>query len=218
MTPSDQRQIAEQNRREAEQFAELAESTGPPSEIGRWMNAPFQIPHAAVNAVMLPTGKVMFWGVAFRNEPRNRGNAALWDPSKGYGSDAFTEVPPPSIDPDGDGPQGTDTAPIFCSGVSMLPSGEVLAAGGNLVWANQYDDDPYTTFAGLNRAFTFNPWTRQWTEQPQMNAGRWYPGQVELPDGRTVVLGGYTDEAPGGVFNRDLEVFTPAESPAASVR
>ena len=63
---------------------------------------------------MLPTGEVMFWGNSFPNEPRNRGNAALWDPSKGYGSDAFTEVPPPRIDPDGAGPQGTDpSAPLL---------------------------------------------------------------------------------------------------------
>ena len=129
---------------------------------------------------MLPTGEVMFWGRSFPNEPINRGNAALWDPSKGFGSDAFTEVPPPPIDPDGPGPQGTDTAPLFCSGQSMLASGEVLVTGGNLVWPDQYSDDAYTNLRGLNRAFTFNPWTREWTEQPQMNAGRWYPGQVEL--------------------------------------
>ncbi len=101
--------------------------------MGRWTHAPFQIPHAAVNAAMLPTGEVMFWGPSFPNEPINRGNAALWDPSKGFGSSAFTEVPPPSIDPDGPGPQGTDSAPLFCSGVSMLASGEVLVTGGTLV-------------------------------------------------------------------------------------
>ena len=65
--------------------------------------------------------------------------------------------------------------------------------------------------AGLDRVFTFDPWTRTWTEQPQMNAGRWYPGQVELADGRTVILGGLSDQAPGGIYNRDLEVFTPAQ-------
>ncbi len=52
-----------------------------------------------------------------------------------------------------------------------------------------------------------------WTEQPRMNAGRWYPGQVELPDGQTLILGGYTDQPPGGIINRDLELFTPAPQP-----
>jgi Domain of unknown function (DUF1929) len=213
LSPSERTRIATDNRRQAEQFATSTESAGSLREVGRWTSAPFQIPHAAVNAAMLPTGEVMFWGLPFPNEPGNRGNAALWDPSKGHGSLAFTEVPPPAIDPDGPGPEGTDTAPIYCSGLSMLASGEVLATGGNLVWPDQYSDDPYTTYAGLNRVYTFNPWTRTWTEQPRMNAGRWYPGQVELADGRTVVLGGYTDQAPGGIINHDLEVFTPAGQP-----
>lgn len=210
---SDQRQVGTQDRREAEQFAELTDSLGAANRVGRWTHAPFQIPHSAVNAATLPTGEVMFWGMSFPNEPINRGNAALWDPSKGYGSDAFTEVPPPPIDPDGPAPQGTDTAPLFCSGLSMLPSGEVLITGGNRVWPDQYTNDGYTAFAGLNRIFTFDPWTRAWTEQPRLNAGRWYPGQEELPGGRTVVLGGYTGEPPGGIINRDLEVFTPASQP-----
>ncbi len=213
LSPSGQRQTARRDRREAEQFAELTESTGAASEVGRWTHAPFQIPHVAVNAAMLPTGEVMFWGPSFPNEPRNRGNAALWDRSKGFGSDAFTEVPPPPVDPDGSGPQRTDIAPLFCSGLSMLPRGEVLITGGTRVWPDQYLGDPYTAFAGLNRAFTFNPWTKTWTEQPRMNAGRWYPGQVELPGGRTVILSGYTGVPPGGIVNRDLEVFTPATQP-----
>jgi hypothetical protein len=91
----------------------------------------------------------------------------------------------------------------------MLPSGEVLITGGNLVWPNQYADDAYTGYAGLTRVFTFNPWTRRWKEQPRMKAGRWYPGQVRLADGRSVILGGYTHKAPGGILTDDLEVFTP---------
>ena len=208
---SHRRRIASHNRRQAQQFAVSTQSTGTPSSVGRWTQAPFQIPHAAVNAATLPTGDVMFWGPSFPTEPRNRGNGALWDPSKGYGSDAFTEIPPPAVDPDGPGPQGTDTAPIFCSGMSMLANGEILITGGSLVRPDQYPDDPYTMNAGLDRVFTFDPWTRTWTEQPQMNAGRWYPGQVELADGRTVILGGLSDQAPGGIYNRDLEVFTPAQ-------
>jgi hypothetical protein len=210
LSPADQQRIAAQEQREAEVFASSTESTGPASQVGRWTHAPFQIPHAAINAATLPTGQVLFWGTAFPNEPRNRGNAALWDPSKGYGSTAFAEVPPPRIDPDGAGPQERDRAPLFCSGLSMLASGEILVTGGNLVWPDQYEDDAYTGYAGINRVFTFNPWARTWREQPQMNSGRWYPGQVELADGRTVILGGYTDEAPGNIFGDKLEVFRPA--------
>ena len=42
-----------------------------------------------------------------------------------------------------------------------------------------------------------------------MSQGRYYPSQTELADGRTLDLAGYTDEAPGGVDNTDLDVFSP---------
>lgn len=212
MSPVRRKRIARRDDVQAEQFA-AATTIAPASSVGRWTQAPFNLPHAAVNAAMLPTGKVMFWGLPFPNQPVNQGNAALWDPSKGYGSSAFTEVPPPRIDPDGFGPQPKDFAPLFCSGLSFLATGEVLATGGNLVFPDQYTDDAYTAFAGLNRVFTFNPWTQTWTEQPRMNHGRWYPGQVELADGRSLTLSGYTEEAPGGKTDRDLELYTPAAQP-----
>jgi hypothetical protein len=163
-----------------------------------------------MHAALLPTGKVMLWGVGFPDEPPNIGNAALWNPSKGYGPSAFTEVPPPIVDPDGDGPQGLQPAPIWCSGLSLMANGEVLVAGGNLIEPFQSESDDYDDYAGLNRLFTFDPWSQTWTEQPQMSAGRWYPGQVLLADGRTVILGGYTDEAPGALVGDELDVFTPA--------
>jgi hypothetical protein len=213
LSGNQRRRFAKRELGQAEQFAVSTESTGPATLVGRWTHAPFQIPHAAVNAAMLPTGAIMFWGPSFPNEPRNRGNAALWYPGKGFGSNSFTEVPPPSLDPDGPGPQGIDAAPLFCSGASMLASGEVLIAGGTYVYPDQYENDPYTKFTGIDLVLTFNPWTKRWTEQPRMNAGRWYPGQVLLADGRSVFLSGYTEEAPGGVVNRDLEVFTPAAQP-----
>jgi len=42
-----------------------------------------------------------------------------------------------------------------------------------------------------------------------MNDGRWYPTQVLLADGRTVLMGGYGEAAPGHVMSTDVEVFTP---------
>ena len=157
LSPADQRRIAAQDQREADAFAISSESAGPPGQVGRWTHAPFQIPHPAVSAAMLPTGEVLFWGMSFPNEPRNRGNAALWDPSKGYASDAFTEVPPPRIDPDGPGPQVRDTAPIFCSGLSMLASGEVFVTGGNLVWPDQYDRRPVYGLRGTQLRLHLQP-------------------------------------------------------------
>ena len=75
-------------------------------------------------------------------------------------------------------------------------------------------NDAYTDFAGLNRAFLFDPRTERWTEipRPAGSKGRWYPGQVLFPDGRTLVIAGLTDEAPGGIHNADLEIYHPPDA------
>jgi len=120
LTPS---QRKAERRREQEASLELARASAvaPANQIGRWTQAPFQLPQFAIHSVLLPTGKVLFWG--FPTGPPNRGNAALWDPSLGYGPGAFEDVPPPVIDPDGAGPQSPVPAPIYCSGQSLLASG-----------------------------------------------------------------------------------------------
>jgi hypothetical protein len=188
----------------------LAEAAGPPAQDGDWTEDPFPIPNFAIHSVMLVTGKVLFWGYppfGPGDIRPNSGRAALWDPSLGTGPGAFEEVPPPMMDADGDG--DLERAPLYCSGQSILPSGEVLVTGGNVVWPAEPGDD-YEDYAGLKTAFTFDPYTETWTEQPSMRHGRWYPTQVELADGRTVIVSGEREEAPGGETNTELEVFTPS--------
>ena len=213
LSPGQQRHRRHHQQQAARAFARKTAARAPAKQVGRWTHAPFALPNSyAIHSVMLPTGKVLYWG--FPAEPPNVGNGTLWDPSKGYGPKAFTDVPPPVVDPDGAGPQPRGVAPIYCSGQSFLSDGEVLVTGGNLVLPG-VSDPAYPDWAGLNRAFTFNPWTERWTEQPQMNNGRWYPTQVELADGRTITLGGYGSEAPGKKLNLDLEVFKPGWAPGS---
>ena len=64
----------------------------------------------------------------------------------------------------------------------------MVAAGGTLIYAGTFPDDAYTDWGGLQTIFTFDPFSETWTRQPDMAKGRWYPGQVMLPDGRTVIL------------------------------
>ncbi len=206
LSAEERRQEIRRERREANELARDSAARAPAKKIGRWTQAPFALPHFAIHSVLMPTGKLLFWG--FPPDDLNSGDATIWDPAKGYGPNAFTEVPPPIIDPDGSGPQSQVIAPIYCSGQSLLASGEVLVAGGNLLFPYQPDVDGYTDWGGLNRVFTFDPWAQQWTEQPQMNDGRWYPTQVLLPDERTVFLGGHRSQAPGGVQTTDFEVFS----------
>jgi hypothetical protein len=192
-------------------------ATGPADQVGRWDPAMVTLPTWAINAVMLPTGKVLFWGRSplIGGKRGHDSPAYVWDPSIS-GASAIKEVPPPYIDVDLDGDGHVDRAPIFCSGQSFLPSGEVLVTGGSL-------DNPAEIggsmpgWKGLNRVFTFDPWTLTWREQPRTRHGRWYPTQTLLPDGRTILLAG-ADET-GVVTNKepsknpDFEVFTPPAQP-----
>ena len=201
-------------RRQQNRARALARKTtsGPASQIGRWTTSPFTIPNYAIQSVVLPTGKVLFWGYPAWPARGNEGKATVWDPRRGTGPSAFKSVPPPLYDTDDDGNQ--EPAPIYCSGQSLLANGEVLVAGGNQVWPG--DKPGYTMYSGARIVLTFNPWTESWTKQPNMEKGRWYPTQVELGDGRTILVSGYSDEAPGRVYNTQLEIFTPDGRVSAS--
>lgn len=200
-SPAERRVEARGDRREALAFAR--ETAGEPSRVGKWTQKPVEIPNHAIHAVLMPTGKVLFWGYPPHAAP-NEGEASIWDPSLGDGPGAYTRVDPPLIDPDGSGPQGPVPAPIYCSGQSLLPSGRILVTGGNRTWPNGQD---LTSYTGLDTTFEFDPWTETWVRGPDMEAGRWYPSQVAMADGRTAILGGYDDVAPGGARNPVLETY-----------
>jgi Domain of unknown function (DUF1929) len=185
--------------------ATIAAALPAADQVGRWETQQFELPTYAINTVVMPTGEVLFWGrapVRSGGGPNDRDNVTkvgVWNPRTG----ALDEIPAPITDVDGDG--DLDHVALFCSGQSLLPSGEVLLAGGTL----RYPDPPtYADFAGLETIFTFDPWTRRWTEQPRMAFGRWYPTQVELADGRTAIVAGYNEEGQGE-WNGQMEVFSP---------
>ena len=173
---------------------------GPPDQVGQW-GAPFPIPIFGIHALMLPTGKVMWW--AYPLAPQDEGNTAeawLWDPATGTSNRVD---PPLGQDYDGDGDR--DPANIWCSGQSLLPDGRVLVTGGNLQYAPSGTDG----WRGLNKVYTFNPFNETWTEQPSMQHGRWYPTQTLLPDGRTAIMSGW-DETGTETQAKEIELFTPS--------
>ncbi len=171
---------------------------GPPAQVGRW-SAPFSIPIFGIHAVMLPTGKVMWWAYPQGIEGPNTAQAWLWDPRTG----ATKRVDPPLwLDP-ADGQ--LKPANIWCSGNSFLADGRVLVTGGNLAYSN----GPLAA-KGLNKVYTFNPFNETWTEQPEMAHGRWYPSQVLQPDGRTVIMSGLDESGSGAQTNKSVELFTPS--------
>jgi Domain of unknown function (DUF1929) len=199
MTPKQQRTLLHRERTARAATA----SAAPLDRIGQWSDTTIPLPTFAINAVMLPTGKVAFWGRPPLDELGHRANDSqfwLWDPVSGD----LVEKDAPEIEIDGK----MEPAPIFCSGQSLLADGELFVAGGNL--GNPQSLGGKTPlYQGLNTSFTFDPWTETWTRQPDMEHGRWYPSQVELPDGRIAVLAG-GDENGNEDDNQELEVFTPS--------
>jgi PKD repeat protein len=74
------------------------------AEAGQWA-APFSWPNVGVHLSLLPTGKVLSFGLS--------GIPHLWNPIDG----TFTSAPSPAV--------------VFCSGHSFLADGRLLASGGN---------------------------------------------------------------------------------------
>jgi galactose oxidase-like protein len=81
-----------------------AAALGTPASAGQW-SAPFAWANVAVHLSLLPSGKVLSFGLS--------GIPQVWNPGTG----AFTAVPSPAV--------------IFCAGHSFLPDGRLLISGGN---------------------------------------------------------------------------------------
>jgi galactose oxidase-like protein len=183
----------------------------PAAEVGRWQ-PPFSIPVMAINAAMLPTGKVLWFSYPVNPNPIaggpdvvNTAQAWLWDPATGR----TKRVDPPLwLDPK-DGKM--KPANIWCAGTSFLADGRVVVAGGNLDY--RVPGVAGKEFKGLDKVYTFDPFSETWTEQPDMEDGRWYPSQARLPDGRTVILSGLDSSGRTDIYptNKSIEVLTPSD-------
>lgn len=114
---------------------------------------------------LLPNGKILFWD-RHDHDLGWDGQPWLWDPASGL----FSKTPSLTYD-------------IFCSGHSFLPDGRLLITGGHIQDA-----------VGEDKAVIYNPFTNDWTYLPNMNQGRWYPSNVTLANGDTVVVAGTYDE------------------------
>ena len=161
-------------------------ATGSPAQVGQW-STPTPLPLVGIHAVLLPTGKVLFF--TYKSYSTNTGAVAyLWDPLTNTGHN----VNPP--------------ANVWCAAQTPLANGLVLTTGGTLAYASTS-----LFYKGLNQIYTFNPFNETWTRQPDMRHGRWYPSVTKLGDGRALIMGGL-NESGTRAKNTDVEVFVPAAS------
>lgn len=92
------------------------------------------------------------------------------------------------------GQTGADGA-LFCSDITTLADGRVLAVGGT-----DYYNEPgidglpvgVLELEGLKNARIFDPVNNSWTQTASMNFGRWYPTSVTLPNSDVFVASGVT--------------------------
>ena len=153
-----------------------------PAQDGQW-SAPFDLPLISIHAALLPTGKVLLFG-AEHGVPGI--HAWVFDPASIPGTPALTNVPPPP-------PWNPD-----CAGHSFLEDGRLLVAGGTL---------GFNPTRGPAQAYIFDPFTEEWTQVEDMRAGRWYPSNLTLPDGRAITMSGLNDT--NGALNPDIELWDP---------
>lgn len=146
-----------------------------PAEVGSWTD-PLDLCPAnghclpGVNFALMFNGKVLFY--YYPQQGSGPGSRALvLDPTSG----AITEV------------TVTDQRDIFCSGISILPNGQVLATGGNKLHASN-------KHSGTNNTTIFDPTTSSWILGQSMNFARWYPTSLELGTGKILEFSGPNED------------------------
>lgn len=148
---------------------------------GQWCTIPaFTYPVVAIHTTVLPDGRVMTWGQNLHTNSLNQKQtvAQIWDPSGQYPLRTI------NLDP--------SFGNIFCSGHSLLPNGDLLITGGQEINVG----DQY--FTGIANAAIFDydgagtGGSGTWTQISPMNNRRWYPTNLTLGNGNTLVWGGLT--------------------------
>jgi hypothetical protein len=134
-------------------------------------------PLIPLHAVLLPGGRVMSYGTGSSGQQGAQLIYDLWTPSLGTGANAHLVLP------------NTTKTDLFCSGASVMTSGDVLTTGGDLTVDGQRN------FAN-NKTTIFRRTTNTLASNTPMRYPRWYPSLVAMPNGQLAVFGGYRNVVP----------------------
>jgi hypothetical protein len=91
---------------------------------------------------------------------------------------------------------------IFCSGITILQNGTVMATGGNIEGVKCSHD---ASGCGTTNTLLFTPSTSTWTLGTNMIDARWYPSTVELASGTELELSGTSET--GAYVQTQMETY-----------
>jgi len=136
-----------------------------------------------VHISVLPDGRIFYWG-------RDK-HADGWDiggrSSTYYVDPLYMDDPRYTtvIDPP-EAMQTMLTTNVFCAGHSFLPDGRLLVTGGH----KRDNSSPSKEGIGEDTINIFDYRTNLWTLSGHMEKGRWYPFNVTLASGETLIASG----------------------------
>jgi hypothetical protein len=171
---------------------------------------------AAGSVTVLSSGKVLYWNALEGTERvkasivAEYGAVALNDQTRllDLSSSPFKwTVPSPAdaganpedydseaIIPGGDSEKNNNGA-LFCSDLTALPDGRILATGGTAYYLEPEAGNTglgVSELEGLKNARIYDPRTNTWSQTGSMKYGRWYPTMVEQGNGKVFVASGVT--------------------------
>jgi hypothetical protein len=140
-----------------------------PAQVGQW-SAPIDLGGIAIHASLLHNDDILIFQYV-------EGNATVdhtsWVGTWNWRTGVTKEAP------------FAYHRDIFCAGHNTLPNGRVFIAGGHDHMTGQKQSP-----VGVAETDIYDPLTRSWTPTPLLGEKRWYPSNVGLGNGRTLVFGG----------------------------
>lgn len=140
-----------------------------PATAGQW-SVPFNMGGVAIHATLLHNDDVLIFQYV---EGQAGVDHTSWVGTWNWRSDASQEAP------------FTYARDIFCAGHNVLADGRLFVAGGHDHNTGKKQDP-----IGVAAADIYDPLVRTWTPAPTMQAKRWYPTNVGLPNAKSLIFGG----------------------------
>jgi len=140
-----------------------------PAQGGEW-SAPFDMGGIAIHATLLHNDDVLIFQYV---EGQAGVDHTSWVGTWNWRSGVTRDAPFPYH------------RDIFCAGHNVLADGRVFIAGGHDHTTGKKQDP-----VGVAETDIYDSITRNWTPTPLLGEKRWYPTNVGLGNGRTLVFGG----------------------------